>query len=50
MSINALKNGAYEMILSLFRKKTDTARLLALYGAIVAQSRQPLFYTKESNP
>ncbi len=32
------------MILSLFGKKADTAQVHAVYGAIVAQSRQPLFY------
>ena len=32
------------MILSLFRKNTDTAPVYAVYSAIVAQSRQPKFY------
>ena len=32
------------MILSLFRKNTDTAPVYAVYRAIVAQSRQPRFY------
>ena len=32
------------MILSLFRKSTDTAPVYAVYSAIVAQSRQPRFY------
>jgi cytochrome b pre-mRNA-processing protein 3 len=32
------------MILSLFRKNTDTAPVYAVYSAIVAQSRQPRFY------
>ncbi len=47
---DALKNGTYEMILSLFRKKADTAQVRALYGAIVAQSRQPLFYAQWQVP
>ena len=32
------------MILSLFRKNTATEPVYAVYSAIVAQSRQPLFY------
>ncbi len=38
------------MILSLFRKKADTAQVRALYGAIVAQSRQPPFYAQWEVP
>ncbi|VAW23547.1 Ubiquinol-cytochrome C chaperone [hydrothermal vent metagenome] len=38
------------MIMSLFRKKADTAQVRALYGAIVAQSRQPLFYAQWEVP
>jgi cytochrome b pre-mRNA-processing protein 3 len=33
------------MILSLFRKKTATEPVYAVYNSIVAQSRQPVFYT-----
>jgi len=50
MSNDALKNGTYEMIMSLFRKKANTAQVRALYGAIVAQSRQPLFYAQWQVP
>ena len=32
------------MIMSLFRKKTDTEPVYAVYNSIVAQSRQPVFY------
>jgi cytochrome b pre-mRNA-processing protein 3 len=32
------------MIFNLFRKNTATAPVLAVYSAIVAQSRQPIFY------
>lgn len=32
------------MILNLFRKNTATRAVVAVYSAIVAQSRQPLFY------
>lgn len=32
------------MILSLFRKNTATEPVYAIYSAIVAQSRQPIFY------
>lgn len=38
------------MILSLFRKNTDTAPVYAVYNAIVAQSRQPVFYAEWGVP
>lgn len=38
------------MILSLFRKRTDTESVYAVYSAIVAQSRQPQFYADWSVP
>ncbi|KKB11257.1 hypothetical protein VE25_13085 [Devosia geojensis] len=38
------------MILSLFRKNTETESVYAVYSAIVAQSRQPLFYAEWSVP
>lgn len=38
------------MILSLFRKRTDTTSVYAVYSAIVAQSRQPRFYAEWSVP
>lgn len=38
------------MILSLFRKNTDTAPVYAVYNAIVAQSRQPVFYAQWGVP
>jgi cytochrome b pre-mRNA-processing protein 3 len=38
------------MILSLFRKSTDTEPVFAVYSAIVAQSRQPVFYADWSVP
>ena len=38
------------MILSLFRKDRDADAALALYRAIVAQSRQPRFYAQWSVP
>lgn len=38
------------MILSLFRKRTDTEPVYAVYSAIVAQSRQPRFYAEWSVP
>lgn len=36
------------MILSLFRKNTATEPVYAVYSAIVAQSRQPVFYAEWS--
>ncbi len=38
------------MILSLFRKNTATEPVYAVYAAIVAQSRQPRFYTDWGAP
>jgi len=38
------------MILSLFRKKTDTEPVYAIYNSIVAQSRQPVFYADYGVP
>lgn len=38
------------MILSLFRKNTATEPVYAIYSAIVAQSRQPVFYAEWSVP
>ncbi|MCP8882503.1 ubiquinol-cytochrome C chaperone [Devosia sp. XJ19-1] len=38
------------MILSLFRKKTATEPVYAVYSSIVAQSRQPVFYTDMAVP
>lgn len=38
------------MILSLFRKRTDTKSVYAVYSAIVAQSRQARFYAEWSVP
>lgn len=38
------------MILSLFRKNTATEPVYAVYSAIVAQSRQPVFYAQWSVP
>lgn len=38
------------MILSLFRKNTATEPVYAVYSAIVAQSRQPLFYAEWNVP
>ena len=34
------------MIFNLFRKNTATEPVLAVYSAIVAQSRQPVFYAE----
>ena len=38
------------MVLSLFRKKTATEPVFAVYSAIVAQSRQPRFYAEWGVP
>lgn len=38
------------MILSLFRKDTATEPVYAVYSAIVAQSRQPIFYAQWGVP
>ncbi|KKC39910.1 hypothetical protein WH87_05505 [Devosia epidermidihirudinis] len=38
------------MILSLFRKNTATEPVYAIYSAIVAQSRQPIFYAEWQVP
>jgi cytochrome b pre-mRNA-processing protein 3 len=38
------------MILSLFRKKTATEPVYAVYNSIVAQSRQPVFYAEMGVP
>lgn len=38
------------MILSLFRKRAPSAPVFGVYNAIVAQSRQPLFYAQWSVP
>lgn len=38
------------MILSLFRKSADTDAVYAVYSAIVAQSRQPVFYAEWGVP
>jgi cytochrome b pre-mRNA-processing protein 3 len=38
------------MILSLFRKKTPTEPVFAVYRAIVAQSRRPVFYAEWQVP
>lgn len=38
------------MILSLFRKNTATQPVYAVYNAIVAQSRQPVFYAQWGVP
>jgi cytochrome b pre-mRNA-processing protein 3 len=38
------------MILSLFRKNTATEAVYAVYRAIVAQSRQPVFYAQWGVP
>jgi cytochrome b pre-mRNA-processing protein 3 len=38
------------MILSLFRKNTDSAPVYAVYNAIVAQSRRPQFYAEWGVP
>lgn len=38
------------MILSLFRKNTATEPVYAVYSAIVAQSRQPVFYAQWGVP
>ena len=38
------------MILSLFRKKTATEPVYAVYNSIVAQSRQPVFYAEWGVP
>lgn len=38
------------MIMSLFRKKTDTEPVYAVYNSIVAQSRQPVFYADYGVP
>lgn len=38
------------MILSLFRKNTATEPVYAIYSAIVAQSRQPVFYARWNVP
>jgi cytochrome b pre-mRNA-processing protein 3 len=38
------------MILSLFRKKTATEPVYAVYSSIVAQSRQPVFYAEMGVP
>ncbi|SEQ63239.1 cytochrome b pre-mRNA-processing protein 3 [Devosia sp. YR412] len=38
------------MILSLFRKNTATEPVYAVYNAIVAQSRQPVFYAEWGVP
>ena len=38
------------MILSLFRKKTATEPVYAVYNSIVAQSRQPVFYAELGVP
>ena len=38
------------MILSLFRKNTATEPVYAVYSAIVAQSRQPVFYAEWGVP
>ena len=38
------------MIFNLFRKNTATEPVLAVYSAIVAQSRQPVFYAEWSVP
>ncbi|GLQ09985.1 ubiquinol-cytochrome c chaperone [Devosia yakushimensis] len=38
------------MILSLFRKNTATEPVYAIYSAIVAQSRQPVFYADWNVP
>jgi len=50
MPDDALTNGTNKMILSIFRKKADTPQVHAIYGAIVAQSRQPLFYAQWEVP
>ena len=34
------------MILSLFKKRTDTPPVYTIYGTIVEQSRQPVFYAE----
>jgi cytochrome b pre-mRNA-processing protein 3 len=38
------------MILRLFRPRKDRARIRAIYAAIVAQARQPLFYAELGVP
>jgi cytochrome b pre-mRNA-processing protein 3 len=38
------------MILRLFRPRKDRARILAIYAAIVAQARQPVFYAELGVP
>jgi len=38
------------MILSIFKKSTDSAPVYAVYNAIVAQSRQPVFYADWAVP
>lgn len=38
------------MILSLFKKNSDSAPVYAVYNAIVAQSRQPVFYAEWGVP
>jgi len=38
------------MILSLFKKSADSASVYAVYNAIVAQSRQPVFYAEWGVP
>jgi len=38
------------MILSLFKKSSDSAPVYAVYNAIVAQSRQPVFYAEWGVP